>query len=28
MGKDVELRNVGFEKYGRVLCEVWLGKLN
>jgi endonuclease YncB( thermonuclease family) len=28
MGKDVELRNVSFEKYGRVLCEVWLGKVN
>ena len=25
-GQDVELKNVGFEKYGRLLCGVYVGK--
>jgi endonuclease YncB( thermonuclease family) len=25
LGKDVELRNVSLEKYGRILAEVWYG---
>ena len=26
MGKDVELKNVALEKYGRLLCDVYYGE--